>query len=155
MADAGPPSEPVAIPPQEDFPVEWASTDEQEIPWELDLMHFNEVMPPLEGEFWAQFMRGADLAMQHFEMPLQMVAKPFNYWLYTGIFPRIPPEQMPEQSRRGDEVLMATIHRLRERWDEEWLDLPRIGGRLSACVFSLLPRAFGVRSFRCAGGAGE
>ena len=35
------------------------------------------------------------------------------------------------------------------------LDLPRIGGRLSACVFSLLPRAFGVRSFRCAGGAGE
>ena len=35
------------------------------------------------------------------------------------------------------------------------MDLPRIGGRLSACVFSLLPRAFGVRSFRCAGGAGE
>ena len=35
------------------------------------------------------------------------------------------------------------------------VDLPRIGGRLSACVFSLLPRAFGVRSFRCAGGAGE
>ena len=36
-----------------------------------------------------------------------------------------------------------------------YMDLPRIGGRLSACVFSLLPRAFGVRSFRCAGGAGE
>ena len=35
------------------------------------------------------------------------------------------------------------------------LDLPHIGGRLSACVFSLLPRACGVRSFRCAGGAGE
>ena len=38
---------------------------------------------------------------------------------------------------------------------EDLVDLPRIGGRLSACVFSLLPRAFGVRSFRCAGGAGE
>lgn len=35
------------------------------------------------------------------------------------------------------------------------LDLPHIGGRLSACVFSLPPRASGVRSFRCAGGAGE
>ena len=35
------------------------------------------------------------------------------------------------------------------------LDLPHIGGRLSACVFSLLPRACGVRSFRCAEGAGE
>ena len=51
MSDAGPPSEPVTIPPQEDFPVEWASTDEQKIPWELDLMHFNNVMPPLEAEF--------------------------------------------------------------------------------------------------------
>ena len=47
-------------------------------------MHFNNVMPPLEAEFWAQFMHGADLAMRHFEMPLQMVGKPFNYWLYTG-----------------------------------------------------------------------
>ncbi len=120
MSDAGPP-EPVTIPPQEDFPVEWASADEQKIPWELDLMHFNNVMPPLEAEFWAQFMHGAELAMQDFEMPLQMVAKPFNYWLYTGIFPRIPPEEMPEQTRRSDEVLMATVARLQERWDEEWL----------------------------------
>lgn len=121
MSDAGPPSEPVAIPPQEDFPVEWASADEQKIPWELDLMHFNKVMPPLEGEFWAQFMHGADLAMQHFEMPLQMAAKQFNYWLYTGIFPRIPPEQMAEQTTRSDEVIMANVGRLQERWDEEWL----------------------------------
>ena len=120
MSDAGPPK-PVTIPPQEDFPVVWASADEQKIPWELDLMHFNNVMPPLESEFWAQFMLGADVAMQHFEMPLQMVAKPFNYWLYTGIFPRIPPEEMPEQTRRSDEVLMATMGRLQERWDEEWL----------------------------------
>ena len=120
MSDAGPP-QPATIPPQEDFPVEWASADEQKIPWELDLMHFNNVMPPLEAEFWAQFMHGAELAMQHFEMPLQMVGKPFNYWLYTGIFPRIPPEEMPEQTRRSDEVLMATVDRLRERWDEEWL----------------------------------
>ncbi len=121
MSDAVPPSEPVTIPPQEDFPVEWASADEQKIPWELDLMHFNNVMPPLEAEFWAQFMHGADLAMQDFEMPLQMVAKPFNYWLYTGIFPRIPPEQMAEQTTRSDEVLMANVGRLQERWDEEWL----------------------------------
>ena len=120
MSDAGPP-EPVAIPPQEDFPVEWASDDEQKIPWELDLMHFNKVMPPLEGEFWGQFMLGADLAMQGFEMPLQMAAKPFNYWLYTGIFPRVPPEQMGEQTARSDEVIMANVARLQERWDEEWL----------------------------------
>ena len=35
MSDAGPP-EPVAIPPQADFSVEWASDDEDKIPWELD-----------------------------------------------------------------------------------------------------------------------
>ena len=52
----------------------------------------------------------------------------------------------------GGAPARRTIDRIFERHD---LDLPRIGGRLSACVFSLLPRAFGVRSFRCAGGAGE
>ena len=121
MSDAGAPPEPVAIPPQEDFPVEWASADEQKIPWELDLMHWNEVMPPLEGQFWAQFMHGLSLSLEHFEMPLQAAAKSFNYWFYMGIFPRVPPEQMEEQSKRGDELLMATIGRLQERWDEEWL----------------------------------
>ena len=49
----------------------------------------------------------------------------------------------------------STMYEQRVRFILEVLDLPRIGGRLSACVFSLLPRAFGVRSFRCAGGAGE
>ncbi len=121
MSDAGSPSEPVEIPPQEDFPVEWASADEQKIPWQLDLMHFNDVMPPLEGEYWTQFMDGLRLSMEHFEQPLQGKAKPFNYWLYFGIFPRFPPEQMEEQSKRSDEVVMATVHRLQERWDDEWL----------------------------------
>ena len=102
---AGSPSAPITVPPQEDFPVEWASADEQKIPWQLDLMHFNDVMPPLEGEYWAQFMDGLRLSMEHFEMPLQGKAKPFNYWLYFGIFPRFPPEQMEEQSKRSDEVV--------------------------------------------------
>ena len=35
------------------------------------------------------------------------------------------------------------------------LGLPRVGGRLSACVFSLFPTPRGVRSFRCARGVGE
>ena len=121
MSDAGAQPEPATIPPQKDFPVEWASPDEQKIPWELDLMHFNQVMPALEAAYWVHFFRGADLAMQHFEVPLQGVAKPFNYWLYTGIFPRVPPEQMAEQEKLSDEVLMATVDRLQERWDEEWL----------------------------------
>ena len=48
-----------------------------------------------------------------------------------------------------------STRRFEQAVEDLCLDLPRIGGRLSACVFSLLPRAFGVRSFRCAGGAGE
>ncbi len=121
MSDPGSQPEPVAIPPQEDFPVEWASTDEQKTPWQHDRMHFNEIMPPLEGEFWTRFMHGAHLAMEHYEMPLQAVAKPFNYWLYFAISPRIPPEQMAEVGKRSDEVVMDTIGRLQERWDDEWL----------------------------------
>ena len=121
MAEGPPHPEPVAIPPQEDFPVEWASPDEQKIPWHLDRMHFNEIMPPLEGEFWTRFMHGMHLGMEHYEMPLQAVAKAFNYWEYLGIFPCVAPEQMPEKGKRSDEVVMATVGRLQERWDDEWL----------------------------------
>ena len=64
--------------------------------------------------------------------------------------PRIAPLE-------GDGLRVGRTFRRHPRLAEArgGLDLPRIGGRLSACVFSLLPRAFGVRSFRCAGGAGE
>lgn len=126
MADAGHPPQPVAIPPQEDFPVEWASPDEQRIPWQLDRMHFPDAMPPLEGEFWTRFMHGMHLGMEHYEMPVQAVSRSFNYWQYLGIFPRVPPEKMQEQGKHSDEIVMASVGRLQERWDDEWL--PKIKG---------------------------
>jgi hypothetical protein len=92
MADAGGSPEPVAIPPQADFPVGWAHSDEQKIPWQHDRMHYPEAMPTLEGEFWTLFMNGIHLAMEHFKMPLQAASKPINNWQYLGIFPCVPPE---------------------------------------------------------------
>jgi hypothetical protein len=90
MAGPGQPPEPVAIPPQEDFPVEWASPEEAKIPWQHDKMHFPEAMPPLESEFWTRFMHGMHQGMTHYEMPVQVVSKEFNNWVYFGIFPRVP-----------------------------------------------------------------
>ena len=121
MTGPGQPPEPVAIPPQEDFPVEWASPDEAKIPWQLDKLHFPDALPPLENEFWSRFLHGMSQGMEHYEMPVQAVGKEFNCWVYLGIFPRVPPEKMEEQSKHSDEVVMATIGRLQERWDSEWL----------------------------------
>ena len=120
MAEHGPP-EPVAIPPQDDFPVEWAAPEEQKVPWQLDKMHFPAAMPPLESEFWTRFMHGLHLAMEHYEMPMQTVAKTFNYWVYMAIFPNAPMEKMEELGKHSDEIVMASVHRLQERWDTEWL----------------------------------
>ncbi len=121
MAEAGGPPEPVVIPPQADFPVDWAHPDEQKIPWQHDRMHYPEAMPTLEGEFWSHFMHGMHLGMQHYGMPLQAACKPFNCWQYLGIFPSVPPEQMPEIGKKSDEAMMKTVHRLQQRWEEEWL----------------------------------
>ena len=120
MAEHGHP-EPVAIPPQDDFPVDWAAPEEQKVPWQHDKMHFPQAMPPLESEFWERFMHGLHLGMAHYEMPLQTVAKTFNYWVYMGIFPNQPIEKMEELGKKSDEVVMASVHRLQERWDDEWL----------------------------------
>ncbi len=126
MAEPGRPPEPVTLPLQKDFPVEWSSPDEQKIPWQLDKMHFPDAMPPLESEFWTRFMHGLHLAMVHYEMPVQAVVKVFNYWVYFGVFPSVPHEKMAEQGKKSDEIVMASVHRLQERWDQEWL--PEIKG---------------------------
>ncbi len=126
MAEPGHPPEPVTLPLQKDFPVEWSSPDEQKIPWQLDKMHFPDAMPPLESEFWTRFMHGLHLAMVHYEMPVQAVVKVFNYWVYFGVFPSVPHEKMAEQGKKSDEIVMASVHRLQERWDQEWL--PEIKG---------------------------
>jgi pyruvate,water dikinase len=120
MAEHGHP-EPRPIPPQEDFPVEWAAPEEQMIPWQLDKMHFPNAMPPLESEFWTRFMHGMHEGMVHYEMPVQAAAKVFNYWVYLGIFPSVPLEKMQEQGMHSDKLVMATVHGLQERWDTEWL----------------------------------
>ena len=91
-------------------------------------MHFPNAMPPLESEFWTRFMHGMHLGMAHYEMPLQTVAKTFNYWVYMGIFPNAPMEKMPELGQKSDEAVMASVHRLQERWDGEWL--PEIVGMI-------------------------
>jgi hypothetical protein len=121
MPETNPPPEPKTIAPQADFPVEWESPDEQKIPWQLDKMHFPEAMPPLESEFWIRFMHGMHLGMEHYEMPMQVAGKEFNYWVYLAIFPRVPPEQMEERGKQSDQNIMDTVHRLRQRWDDEWL----------------------------------
>ena len=125
MAEHGHP-EPRTIPPQDDFPVEWSAPDEQMIPWQLDKMHFPNAMPPLESEFWTRFMHGMHQGMVHYEMPVQAISKVFNYWVYLGIFPSVPLEKMQEQGMHSDEIVMASVHRLQERWDSEWL--PEIKG---------------------------
>jgi pyruvate,water dikinase len=84
-------------------------------------MHFPEAMPPLESGFWIRFMHGMHLGMEHYEMPMQVAGKEFNYWVYLAIFPRVPPEQMEERGKHSDQNVMDTVHRLRQRWDDEWL----------------------------------
>ncbi len=96
------------------------------IPWQLDKMHFPNAMPPLESEFWTHFMHGMHLGMEHYEMPVQATTKVFNYWVYLGIFPSVPMEKMQEQGMHSDKLVMASVHRLQERWDTEWL--PEIKG---------------------------
>ena len=48
-------------------------------------MHFPEAMPPLENEFWIRFMHGMHLGMEHYEMPMQVAGKEFNYYLIAKI----------------------------------------------------------------------
>ncbi len=120
-APAGPP-EPKVLPIPPDFPVTWSDPEEQRLPWQMDPMHFPDPMQRLEGELWCGiYEAGMSPAFAAYEMPVRAKGKLINNYHYMAMFPVVPPEEMEAQGKKAEEALGATIARLQERWQGEWL----------------------------------
>jgi rifampicin phosphotransferase len=113
---------PVVISTPPDFPVEWASPEDEKLPLTQDRQHAPSVITPLSGwvceEYWGTgSTRGFAAAGQ----PIEILIKRINAYYYYAAFPRVAPEDMEAAGKHAEETVKALIPTYADRWENEWL----------------------------------
>jgi len=124
------PAQPIPQPP--DFRV-YFEQGEDRLLWERDRTHFPQQLTPLEEDFVATFVAGGlTHGFAQYAAPLAGArARAFHGYSYSAFEPLdVPPDALAERSRRSEAALEATIGRLEDAWEEEWL--PEILEHLAA-----------------------
>jgi phosphohistidine swiveling domain-containing protein len=131
-------AQPIPQPP--DFRV-YFEPGEDRLLWDRDRTHFPHQVTPLEAEFVSLVMsRGMAYALDRYAVPLAGVkARALNGYMYTAFVPLdVPPAELEDRCRRSEAAMEATVGRLEDAWEEEWL--PEILEHLAA-MEALDPRA--------------
>ena len=128
-ADTAGPDAPSPIPIPADFPVTWASPDEQDLFWTQDRMHAPDPVVPLDADVWFLAYRSFDLAAAAYEMPIRVRSRCLNTYFYMAVEPAFPADQMEAQGKRSEERLNEAMGRLESSWKDEWL--PEIQSHLA------------------------
>jgi phosphohistidine swiveling domain-containing protein len=132
------PAQPIPQPP--DFRV-YFEPGEDRLLWERDRTHFPQQLTPLEEDFVATFLAGGlTHGFAHYSVPLAGArSRAFHGYSYSAFEPlALAPDEIAARSRRSEAALEATIARLEDLWEEEWL--PEIFEHLAA-MEALEPRA--------------
>src|SRR4026208_2571395 len=101
-AIAGPDS-PVLIPIPLDFPMTWTDPDDERKFWNQDRSHAPNPLVPLDADLWVLVYSQIDPAGKSYEMPVSIVSKIFNTYMYVSVSPFGPPEQMGEALERCEQ----------------------------------------------------
>jgi hypothetical protein len=89
--------EPTPFPNSPDFPFEWVSPEDVNLPWMHERQHAPGPVTPLSGwlimNYWGD---GACAGMAAAGQPMGIRYTQLNTLLYVALFPTAPPEQMEE-----------------------------------------------------------
>jgi len=119
------------IPTPPDFPVAWESPDDERLFWTRDAMHFPNPVNELEDEFFVRISQGNGFARATatYDMPVRMLVRRINNYLYSAVTPAVGPEEMEAREKSAQKKIGVAMARLGERWRGEYL--PEIQGYLS------------------------
>lgn len=127
---AHPELRPIPSPPE--FPVQWDHPDEAKAFWTREVMHFPEQLLPLGGGLSSHMItHGFAVATATYEMPVSIVYRPINTYMYSAVVPAVPIERMEEQGKRAEAKIGETMGQFGARWAGEYL--PEIRRHLAMC----------------------
>ncbi len=116
-------NQPAPIPAPPDFPVVWEDPADERLFWTRDAMHFPNPVNTLEGEFLVRIAQGNGFARacEAYEMPVKILVRLVNTYLYTSPAPVVAPEEMEAMGERSQKKIGEAMSRLGERWRGEYL----------------------------------
>ena len=115
-------NQPPPIPTPPDFPVTWEQPGDARFFWTLDLMHCPAPLTPLTHALIRYMYQDAiSTAAAELELPIRAMNRQINTYMYSAIYPSMPPEEMAAQGKRAEERLGAAMARLGDLWQDEWL----------------------------------
>jgi pyruvate,water dikinase len=127
------PPAPKPIPTPPDFPVQWAHPDEAEAFWTREVMHFPEQLLPLGSAMTTRVITNAfSVGATAYELPITILYRPINTYMYSAAVPAVPVEQMEEQGKRAEEKIGEAMGEFQTLWDTEYL--PEIQRHLAMCA---------------------
>lgn len=105
------------------LPSPWEQPEDDERFWHSDRMHFPYPITMIDDVLMRTiYGPGMNHAFSTYDMPLRADARRFWGHHYDAISPLMLPEQeMEAMGKRSEEKLGATMGRLMERWETEWL----------------------------------
>ena len=140
-APAMEPAAPQLIPTPPDFPVHWASPDEQRFFWTQDRMHFPDVCTPIDAlAMEAIHNESFNQPFAALGMPVRMHARVINGRMYTTMAPTTTaPEELHAAEPGVQEKMGARVADLDRQWREEYL--PELQRHLESWATFDLPGA--------------
>ncbi len=120
-----------AIPTPPDFPVTWEHPDEARLFWTRDRMHAPDQVPPMLELQMSFYTHGFAHASKAYGMPIRVMYRAINTYVYSTTAPTVPSEQMAAQGKQSAEMLGAAMASFNERWETEYL--PEIKRHLALC----------------------
>ena len=129
MSVVATPDSPVLIPVPANFPVTWSDPDDERKFWTQDRSHAPNPLTPLDSDLWVLVYGQIDPAGALYEMPVSIVSKIFNAYMYVSVSPVGPPEQMGEALERCEKQYDIEMGRFDSLWKDEWL--PEIQSHLA------------------------
>ena len=105
------------------FPVQWDNPDDARVFWSWERMHFPHPVGWLAESVHIRSLSGGfGSAGEKYSLPVRILYRVFNRYVYTGIAPRShDPAVMAELSKRAEEQVKAAVMNLPRAWNEEYL----------------------------------
>ncbi|MBL8151636.1 MAG: hypothetical protein JNN15_17050, partial [Blastocatellia bacterium] len=107
---------------QQSFQAALDNTEQTELFWTLDRMHYPDPIKPLEDFFLLQtYKEGFNSATKSYDIPLSFLYRRINHYHYTAIAPlQIPVDELQAQEVSAQKNLTEAVINLPEIWDKQF-----------------------------------
>ncbi len=105
------------IPEPDNFPVNWQSPEDAKLLWQMDPLHYPDPMMPLEFDLMTEiYARGMKVALEMYDLPVQLKSQRINTYLYGSFTPQgVPPDFVVRLSNQLKRIVPGLVNAIEQK----------------------------------------